>query len=225
MHPSQRTLREHFAAAYAAGVLDPGLRLMVEAQAALVADAARDVARADALAGALLEQETPATLTPDALASVLARLDEAVPEAAAPPVRKAARKAGALTQEVLALPVPARDAALDAMARVRWSFAGPGIRTLALHVAGPSKVELIRSEPGFSTPRHTHHGHEYTLVLTGAFVDERGSYEPGDIAIAGPEVTHRPRAAPGKVCYTLVVTDAPLIFEGALGVLQRLWAH
>ncbi|MEM6850922.1 MAG: cupin domain-containing protein, partial [Pseudomonadota bacterium] len=83
------------------------------------------------------------------------------------------------------------------------------------------KVDLLRIQPGFGAPRHTHEGAEITLVVRGAFSDETGRYGPGDVSIASQAVTHRPIAEEGETCYALSVTDAPLAFTGALGWLQR----
>jgi putative transcriptional regulator len=114
---------------------------------------------------------------------------------------------------------------LEAIVAGGWTFAGPGLRSLPIDLGSGSKAELLRIEPGWGAPRHSHRGGEYTLVLSGSFHDERGRYRVGDIACAGPTVTHRPVADPGEVCYSLAVTEAPLAFTGALGVFQKLWRH
>ena len=90
---------------------------------------------------------------------------------------------------------------------------------------GDAMAEILRIAPGAAAPRHTHSGDEYTLVLTGAFHDDAGLYRAGDIAIADPGVTHRPTAEPGAVCYSFAVTDGPLKFTGAMGLLTTLWRN
>lgn len=151
-----------------------------------------------------------------------------------------AARAGRLAppaEEIARLPAPVR-ARVAACGR-RWSFVAPGVRALDLEMtpaaAGPEtarapargqrkggEVRLYRIEPGHGVPAHGHHGGEVTLVLTGAFADGRDRYGPGDIAVAGPDITHKPVAEPGAVCYALAITDAPLRLTGALGVVQRL---
>lgn len=226
---NQISLRERLQAAYAAGVLDPAMRLLVETQAAIRHDAQADLEVAESLAGLFLEYERPAPVASGSFDAVMDRIAQdsgSGGDHVDHPTRRAARAACAVIDEILHLPRPVQDHALDAIAAGGWTFAGPGLRSLPLHVGeGASKAEILRIEPGWGAPRHSHNGGEYTLVLAGSFSDERGRYRLGDIACAGPSVTHRPIADQGEVCYSLAVTDAPVALTGALGFLQRLWRH
>ncbi len=221
--PDQIALRESLVQAYSAGRLNGAMRRLVECQAEIAPEAGDELAAAEALDVAFFEAEAPTAMPAGALEKVFARI-EADP---APPAAHlaAARRAGAMIDEILRLPHCLHDGALDAIGRGGWTFAGPGLRTLKLEMDDGAEAEIIRIEPGWGAPRHTHHGNEYTLVLTGAFIDERGRYEPGDIAFSGPGITHRPHAAQGAVCYALAVCEAPLEFTGALGLIQKLWRH
>jgi putative transcriptional regulator len=230
--PDQVSLRENLQAAYAAGTLDGAMRLLVETQAALRQDAHADLALAESLAGLFFEAETPVMMSAGAFDTVMDRIamDRASPYSADRsdnPTRRAARAASTVIDEILRLPKPVQDLALDGIGAGGWTFAGPGLRTLPLDMGKgcTAKAEILRIEPGWGAPRHSHHGGEYTLVMAGSFSDERGRYRVGDIALATPSVTHRPVADPGEVCYCLAVTDAPLAFTGALGLLQKIWRH
>ena len=216
--------------AYASGALSAPMRLLLDAQAAVNADVAQTRAAVEAVAGVLLEQETPASMMPDALATVFdvidseeAGLGEAGPscfdaKAGSEHSRKAAEKAGQAIGELLDLPDPVRDLALD---QGGWSFAGPGVRNMTLMDEDGAKAELIRIEPGRGVPHHGHDGTEFTLVLTGGFSDGRASYGPGEVCMANPDTIHKPVADEGEVCIVLAVTDGPLAFTGALGWIQR----
>ena len=68
-------------------------------------------------------------------------------------------------------------------------------------------------------PRHTHGGEEITLVLAGAFSDEHGFYERGDVAVANENIEHRPVAHASGDCICLAVTDAPVRLTGGVGRL------
>jgi len=218
----QTAIRETLTAAYAAGALPPALALLVETQAALSSAAAFDVALADTALGAFLERETPAPLAADALERVFARIaaDVAMPASAT-----LHHPDGAYAGDLAALPEPIRSLALDALAHHGWKFAASGIKSLALDLGGYAKAEILRIEPGAAAPEHTHEGEEFTLVMTGAFHDSRGIYRVGDISVADESVTHRPTGDAGPVCYSLAVTDAPLAFKGALGLMQKIWKH
>jgi len=216
--------------AYASGALSAPMRLLLDAQAAVNADVSQTRAAVEAVAGVLLEQETPASMMPDALATVFdvidseeAGLGEAGPsrfdaKAGSEQSRKAAEKAGQAIGELLGLPDPVRDLALD---QGGWSFAGPGVRNMTLMDEDGAKAELIRIEPGRGVPHHGHDCTEFTLVLTGGFSDGRASYGPGEVCMANPDTIHKPVADEGDVCIVLAVTDGPLAFTGALGWIQR----
>jgi putative transcriptional regulator len=218
----QTDRRRQLVAAYAAGALDPALALLLDAQATLSPAAARDLAIADTAAGAFLEAQIPAPLDATALDGAFARLAAKAPtrDRTATPLR-----APKFADELRALPETVRALALEAAATRGWRYAGRGMRSLKLNTGGEATAEILRIAPGAAAPRHTHNGDEYTLVLCGAFHDERGVYRAGDLAIAGEDLTHRPTAEPDAVCYSLAVTDAPLKFTGALGVLTSLLRH
>ncbi len=209
--------RDHFIDAYASGALGAGLSLLVETQALIVPDVGARVRAAETVAGVFLELETPAALHEEALAHVLARIEAnaSAPESGGP--------TRAFMAEVTRLPAPVRAAAFEALRARDWAFGGPGLRILDLKLADEARVELIRIEPGFAAPRHTHAGEEYTLVLTGAYHDGIARYGVGDIARAGPDIVHRPRAEEGEVCYNLAVSEGPLLFTGLMGAAQKLW--
>ncbi len=216
----QTALRKRLSTAYAAAALSPALALLVETHAALSPEVALDLATADAVGSAFLERDAPIALTPAALENVFARIATLEVEH---PV--ALTFDGPFGDDLAALPDPLRRPAASALARSGWKFAAPGIRSLTLDVGGDSKAEILRIEPGAAAPEHTHDGEEFTLVLTGAFHDARGIYRVGDIAHADPSVSHRPTGDPGPICYSLAVTDAPLRFKGALGLVQKMWKH
>lgn len=219
---AQFALRERLASEYAAGVLSPALALLVQTQAAIVPSAATDLFLADASGGAFLEQETPVAMEPGALERVFAGISTSGNRANA---SASVKGNGAFVDDLAAFPAPLRGIALEALARHGWKYAGSGIKSLALDMAGDAKAEILRIEPGAAAPEHTHEGEEFTLVLVGAFHDARGVYAVGDIAHADASVTHKPTGEAGAVCYSLAVTDAPLAFKGALGLMQKIWKH
>ncbi len=211
------------AAAYWHGAWPEPLRLLVESQAALDPQIAQMRAQADRVGGALMECVEPADLGEGALAAALDAIEaiEANTAIAAHPV--AAQSANTEIQELLALPDPIRTSSLLALEKGDWQFAGRRVRRLEVAREGEVKAELIRIEPGRGVPVHTHKGLEYTLVLTGAFHDGERRYRCGEVCAAGPDVEHKPIAEADEVCYALAVTNAPLAFKGALGLVQRLF--
>jgi anti-sigma factor, putative, ChrR family len=208
--------------AYASGSMRPALRVLVETRMTLLRDVASPFAISDAVGGACLSAETPSDLKPDAFDEIMKRIDGG-PSTPRHHV-SAAKAAGKAVAELLGLPEPLREYALLSASKRGWRFAGPGLRIMPLLIPGDDDAELIRIEPGFGAPTHTHRGQECTLVLSGAFADERGAYYPGQIAVADPNVVHRPRAIGDHACLCMAVKDAPLEFTGALGLLQKAFS-
>lgn len=212
---------EEIYAAYASGSLDRGFRLMLDTRAALKQEAASGVSTADVLGGALLEAETPVALSNGAFVRLMAAIEAVGPSPAAEP--RAAVMAGTAIDELIRLPAPLRDRAIEAAGRHGWKSAGRGLKILRIDAGDATEVELMRMEPGARAPRHSHLGHEYTLVVSGGFSDERANYGPGDLSVNGPDDTHTPVADQDGVCLALAVRDAGLQFTGVLGMVQKLF--
>lgn len=207
-------------AAYAAGSLDPAYALMVETQGALREDVSRALSESEMVSGSLLEAAQETEMGAHALDRALAAIDalQASPAASV----EAGRAAGEAMEEILALPEPLRCAALEAIGQYGWQALGKGLKRLRINAGSDLETELYRISPGARIPRHTHAGPEYTLVVTGGFTDERGSYGPGDVCRNGPEDTHTPVADEDGVCYALAVREGGLHFTGVLGLVQRI---
>lgn len=197
-------------------VRDPALRLIAQTAASFHPE--EDEARALPLAvgGALLDAEAAAQVPAGALDAVFGRIEAME--------RIEAGQRDPLLNEIIALPAPVRDAALEALAKGKvWKKPIKGIRVLDLPVGGEADTILIRVEPGHGPPPHHHGGYEFALVLSGAYHDGHDLYRAGDLQVAPPELMHRPVAQPGEICYVLGATyGTGLRFSGLLGLLQKL---
>jgi putative transcriptional regulator len=197
--------------AYAAGNLDSAMALILATHLAFCARCRQLVARQEDIGGVLLEDLPPEQMAPDALARVMARLDESLP-AAKPQVSNDKT------------PAPLRAALGRDLSDLRWRRMGRDLAYTTLYRRGPVAVRLLRGAPGAATGRHSHHGMEYTLVLRGGYSDATGSYAPGDFQAASSEVSHSPIADPEEACINLSVTTGPLKFENPLqGLVARLF--
>jgi putative transcriptional regulator len=205
------------------GAHDPAVVLLIETQAALRDDVRSVHDAVGMLGGDALETEAVSMMNDNALSSVFAQIDALETGVRNP--RKAARIAGAALQELLELPEPVREHALIAVAGAGWQMAGPGLKVMNLDVGSSATVQLLRIEPGHGAPSHDHSGVEHTLVLTGAFRDESGLYEQGDLSTRNAGEVHRPIAEPGEICFALAVAEGPIQLTGPLGLLQRLFTR
>lgn len=218
-HDEHASMSELYSA-YAAGRLSPAFALMLETQATLRADVSQDLHCAEAIAGAVFEEETPDRLAPNAFEKTLQAIDAiTVNEDMA---IAAAERAGEGVNELLCLPEPLRERALEACEQAGWRQLTNGVSRIDLHLAPGTHTHLYRIEPGCSVPRHTHRSDEYTLVVQGGFTDETGSYGPGEISRQTPTDTHQPVADDDGVCIALAVSQSGMKFTGVLGLLQKL---
>lgn len=204
---------------YAAGCLDPAFCLLVETQAALRPDVERAVAYAETIAGVFFESNEAMALSDGAADKALAMIDAY--EAGENPVENAIKDAGEGLGELLHLPEPLRETALNSFQKHKWQSLTNGIRRLKLEAGSEAEVELYRIEPGCTVPQHSHTGSEFTLVVSGGFSDESGHFGPGDISLNGENDTHQPTGDMDGICYALAVRDGGLKFTGMMGLIQR----
>lgn len=204
-HPNEALVLAH-----AAGALAPKPALVVAAHLSLCAHCRGLGREAEETGGLLIEAMVPVAMSDDAFAQVMSRIDSASMPAATP-------------SEFEKLPSVVRDAVALSGKKMRARKRGVAALDLSgIDERGEGRLTLYRIMPGASVPHHGHKGSEITLVLTGAFADETGTYRAGDVAVGAPAIHHRPRAEPGEICFALAYTDAPLAFSGLLGAVQRM---
>jgi putative transcriptional regulator len=203
-HPSDDSILS-----YANGSLGRPLALALGAHLDGCGQCCRTLGLAEAVAGALLEDETPAELDERAFSKVLARLDAPVAGTAPPPAA------------AIAMPLPANLRHQRIGAR-RWLAPGIWIRPVLKDPAEGTRVYLLGAAPGKTLPRHGHSGVEMTQVLTGEFFDGGTRYGPGDFLEAGSEVEHSLMVGANEECVCVIASrGVPL---GLPGFLMRLLA-
>ncbi|MDG1495821.1 MAG: ChrR family anti-sigma-E factor [Porticoccaceae bacterium] len=85
------------------------------------------------------------------------------------------------------------------------------------------EVALHKICAGGKTPKHDHHGLEYTVVLKGSFSDENAVYREGDFLIRQPGDVHQPMGAQNGECICLSALSAPIKLTNPLGFLMKPW--
>jgi putative transcriptional regulator len=204
-HPTEATLF-----AYAGGSLPEGLSLVVASHLALCPKCRNSVDTLDAVGGSLLEDLPEEAIAGDALARTMERLDAspaAVPMAAPVPDHLG-----------LGLPEPLRSYVAGARSP-KWRFIAPGIWHIEVMRRTPrgGTVQLLKIAPGLSVSPHSHGGHEFTLILRGAYDDELGRFGVGDMVEVDEETVHQPKADDDQGCICLVATEAPTRFKSWIG--------
>lgn len=174
---------------YAAGVLPPAERLVADVHRVLSREGERNARLLDAVGGVMLER-----------AGAGSRVEMAVTgeQAGLPPV--SSRLDPYLKRDLISL---------------KWRKSMFGVKTLPTDTPMAS---LLRLDPGERAPGHGHGRRDVTVVLRGAYADEFGVYERGDLAFAEPGMKHEPRAVGDETCVCLLATEAGRPLLGFIGL-------
>jgi putative transcriptional regulator len=213
---------------YAAGSMSQAMALVVACHLSMCTACRNRAHESEAVGGMLLDSLKPAPVGDDALAQVLACIDE-LPEAEAEALNASYKNtqsfSGKETQLniVPSVPSPLSIYIGSSLDQVEWKRLVPGVHYHDL----PFKTErggvsrLLRIAPGKSMLPHSHDGNELTLILRGSFTDEVGRFTVGDIADLDNEIQHQPLVDSSEDCVCLIATDAPLKFSTLLGKIVQ----
>lgn len=196
-------------AACAAGALPYPFAMLVAAHVSLCDECRARLEAHRALGGIVLDDVSPAAVSPGARDRALAALD-----------------AGRVPYRSLERPI-AWPAPIDAVVGPRgprWRSLGFGAKQAILWSGAAGSLRLLSIPPDQAVPEHSHGGLELTLVLSGAFADETGVFAAGDLEVADEALDHTPRTIGEAPCICLAATDAPLRFRSFLPrLLQPLF--
>lgn len=211
---------------YATGALASPLEILVETHISLNAASARQLRTLMQLGGILLEECEPVSLSEGALEAVMAEIDaldhkdeqDVADNQAKQDNVVAFRPAVDKAQSVANLPRPLADYIPDLSCEKSWRRISKGLSQCRIQFNG-SEVEanIYRIAPGTAIPVHSHEGTEVTLVLTGGFTDETGSFGPGDIAIQETGTMHQPVADDDGECIVFAINEGNIRLANPIG--------
>jgi putative transcriptional regulator len=210
-HPKTETL-----AAFAAGAFEEARSVVLNAHLDLCPDCRAIVRDFEALGGALLEAAAPAPFSEGALASFWSRAGEQIE------FRRANSKAEGLSEDIADIFALKRYLP-KGFAGAEWRPLVSGVSQAVLSARGyrEGALRLLKIEPGTRIPKHTHGDCEFTLILSGAYDDELGSFARGDFADLDEEDTHSPMAVGDRPCICLIATNAALSFREISGKIVQ----
>lgn len=155
----------------------------------------------ESLGAVMMEQQPQVSVSASTFDSILARIDSEPPP--------------------VPVPRPSRDPLGkllgDDLGRLPWKKQLGDVSVLDISDRFPGQgdqVVLQKLCAGGKAPAHTHRGEETTIVLQGAFSDNKGVFNQWDFVVLGQEDEHRPVALEGDDCITLSVLSAPLKLTG-----------
>jgi putative transcriptional regulator len=207
--------------AHASGNQHPSVDLLVSVHEALCAQCRSAGIDLRTIGAAMLEDDS--TL-PSMSMSSGARERALAAIASPPPAFSAA--AGAPASEASAnAPGGAARATVDFVLALRdhpekgdWRWRAPGVKEVRLPLAWNGiPVTVARLHRGLRIPKHTHHGRELTLILSGGFRDAIGEYRAGDVADYDSSVSHKQYVDTDEDCLCLVVNQSRLVPQTLLG--------
>lgn len=202
---------------YANGTLPEAPAIVVATHLSFCAACRHRMETYEMLGGSMLETVAPATLSPDALAATLAKLDTVTNGGGAGTNGNPGPRNRPDLPSGMAWPQPLRHYDIPG-----WRFVLPGVKWTALSLTGPEagQLLLVRGVPGAKLPSHGHDGTEYTCVLTGSFSDSSGTYTVGDLIEATEDHDHQPIVGSESECVCVIAIEGHLRLHGLARLLQ-----
>ena len=207
------TLVESLLIDYAGGSLPLALEVLVETHISMNPSSARSIRMLLQIGGALMENSEPVSMSEGSFERLMEEFDcgeEEMPN-------------NEVSNDNDKLPLPLRNYVSDNNSSKNWRRIGIGLSEQAVEFGdGFGTAKLYKIAPGCGVPSHSHDGNEVSLVLSGGFTDEYGSYGPGDISIQETGAIHKPIADADGECIVLAVNEGPIVLTGPVGRLLNM---
>ena len=201
-------LSEELLLDYSSGALSEAWSIAVAAHLSKCPRCRASHAKLEEIGGSLLTDSTPEELSDDIFSNVLDRLDE-VGASVGNEIRKNVGWASSY-----GIPSVVADYLAAGTEKLPWKSLGLGVSQVVLETKDKSATaRLLKIPAGKKVPHHSHNGRELTVIFSGGFTDETGSYGPGDIQEIHGNIEHQPWVRDGEDCICLAVTEAPLRFS------------
>lgn len=197
-HPDSLSLME-----YSAGNLSEPHALCIRLHLDQCPHCRSRVETLDSLGAVIMDQQPKVTVSDTSFEKLLARIDSAPVEAA--PVAKSPRLG--VLQKLLG----------DDINDLPWKRQLGDVSILDITEKFPGQSERVvlqKLVAGGKAPVHTHRGNETTIVLQGAFEDQKGVFNQWDFVALNEQDEHKPVAVGCEDCITLSVLSAPLKLTG-----------
>ena len=209
------TLLESLLIDYANGTLPLSLEVLVETHISMNPKSAKSIRMLLQIGGALIENSEPVSLSEGSFEKLMAEIDLSDDSFEDTDIL--------VSNDNNLLPLPLRNYTQDVNSPRSWKRIGIGLSEQSIDFGEEfGSAKLYRIAPGCSVPSHSHDGNEVTLVLSGGFTDEYGTYGPGDISIQETGAIHKPVADADGECIVLAVNEGPIVLTGPVGRLLNM---
>lgn len=197
-HPDSLSLME-----YSAGNLSQPHALCIRLHLDECAHCRSRVDTLDSLGAVMMEHQPKVTVSDTMFDSILSQIDSA-PEESTP---------------VSAMPrmSPLQKLLGEDINKLPWKRQLGDVSVLDITDKFPGQREQVvlqKLAAGGKAPAHTHRGEETTIVLQGAFADQKGVFNQWDFVVLNEQDEHKPVAVGCEDCITLSVLSAPVKLTG-----------
>ena len=206
-HPDETMLLE-----FSAGTLATAPSICVSAHLHFCSKCRAQLLRLDQVGSQLMSEAKPLELEEDTFDKVMANLDSSTQIAA---VTEHKRRS---------YPFSVSKLMKNNLVSQTWKRLTASV-DVARFETGQSEYEVSLHKicAGGKTPKHDHHGMEYTVVLKGSFSDENAVYREGDFLVREPGDVHQPMGAQNGECICLSALSAPIKLTNPFGFLIKPW--
>ncbi|MCM0614304.1 ChrR family anti-sigma-E factor [Marinobacter sediminum] len=197
-HPDTLSLME-----YSAGNLSEPHALCIRLHLDECSHCRSRVDTLDSLGAVMMEQQPKVSVSESMFDTILSRIDSApVDGPATPAAPRMSPLQKLLGKDINDLP---------------WKRQLGDVSVLDISDRFPDQKEQVvlqKLAAGGKAPAHTHRGDETTIVLQGAFADQKGVFNQWDFVVLNEEDEHKPVAVGCEDCITLSVLSAPVKLTG-----------
>ncbi|MCK0165163.1 ChrR family anti-sigma-E factor [Marinobacter sp. S6332] len=197
-HPDSLSLME-----YSAGNLSEPHALCIRLHLDKCTHCRSRVDTLDSLGAVMMEQQPKVSVSETMFDDILAKIDSSpAPELPAKAVPKISLLQKLLGEDINDLP---------------WKRQLGDVSVLDITEKFPGQKEQVvlqKLVAGGKAPAHTHRGIETTIVLQGAFSDQKGVFNQWDFVVLTDQDEHKPVAVGCEDCITLSVLSAPVKLTG-----------
>lgn len=198
-HPDSLTLME-----YSAGNLTEPHALCIRLHLDQCPHCRSRVDTLDSLGAVMMEQQPKADVSESIFDSILARIDSDT-------------ASGEVIAEVRSRMSPLQKLLGEDLNSLPWKRQLGDVSVLDISERFPGQSEQVvlqKLAAGGKAPAHTHRGEETTIVLQGAFADQKGVFNQWDFVVLNEQDEHKPVAVGCEDCITLSVLSAPVKLTG-----------
>lgn len=198
---------------FASGAISSPLAVVVSSHLEMCSHCRDQVQKAEVIGGSLLDDTQEQPLSDRSLNDLLEKLGARNKNR----LSEVAEQSTPIQCEVL--PSCVSNIVKKPVAEVSWKRVGAGVSLFQIATentdkASSEKLFLMKIEAGRTMPEHGHGGSETTLILSGSYSDELGTFERGDVADLDEDIEHQPIVSKEAPCICLVAIEAPTRFKG-----------